>query len=206
MRHSESVITIPRVGPVDRIVHGALHALEGSHQWGYFETSVLSRGMWMRERLTLLSPETTAAERRALTVNRHLPVTGAVGSLFLMLLFGRILPPFLAGFAALVLYAAALFFGSKATRQTRVKTVQLTVVTTVVNGGTRAFGNVAALRGTQATLDILESQLRSGRLSRIEFELELAALYWSLETERADLERQLLKGLSAAEGVPSATM
>lgn len=79
MKHADIVSNEPAVRLFDRLPEPIKRKLEGENAWGYFEVGPLSRGLWMRERLTVSPPGTTAAECRAVVLHRNWPVVGAVG-------------------------------------------------------------------------------------------------------------------------------
>ncbi len=165
--------------------------------WGYLERSAAGRGAWLRERLVLLPPGTSDAERRALAITRNLPVAGAIGALLLMIPLGSVLTPPAAFALAFALYAALLWRGSRVTRRLREASMRLVVIAVPRAAGVRSYGNVAALRWAVRSLRELDA--RAGELSPAEYEAAWGAVYWRLHERREALGREVERGILESE-------
>ncbi|MES2171979.1 MAG: DUF6611 family protein [Actinomycetota bacterium] len=195
MSESHSVVVLPRWEFLDRL----MRKLEGRRPWGYFETAVLGRGTWMRERLVLFPPGTTAAERRALAVYRHWPVAGACLAIVLTILLGGVLSPALGFFGAFLVYGLIIWLSSNVTRQVRHESVQLATLTILANGNVLTYGNVDSMKAVRATLADLDARMDAGQLSRGAYEAERVALFCSLASQRDRLEGELRDGTIASD-------
>jgi hypothetical protein len=200
MTEVHAVVVIPRWAPLDRMLGKIAKALEGRNSWGYFETSILSRGAWMRERLVLFPPGTDASERRALTLYRRWPVVGACLALVFMMVIGVVLPPALAFTVAFSLYGVMIWRNAMTTRRLRDESLQLVVLTVATGGHVVWYGNVESMQKSRAALLKIDAGSNSGDLSASEYELEWASLFWSLEADRDRLDAELHEGILSSEG------
>ncbi len=179
-----------------------MRVLDGKHPWGYFEATRLSRGAWMRERLTVFPPGTNAAERRALTFHREWPVIGAILAMFAMVLFGSVLQPFPSCVLAFALYGVGVWLTTRATRRLRAASRCLMVITIGFDGSATSFGNIRSMKAARLALERLERDHRDGLLTPVRYEAEWASIYRAIDDDRVALADELREGILSSERRP----
>ena len=199
MRENVSVVTLPKFGALDRLLAGAIRALEGKHPWGHFEAVAIGRGIWMHEALILLPPGTSPAERRTLTVHRYWPVVGALGVVFATAFLSAVLPPAVVFIVAFAIYGLVMWGSTRATRSQRKSLLRLAVVTVARGDQCGYYGNVHSMRATRNALARLDLRKHLGQLTTAENELEWASLYWTLDADREKLLEEAQQGIFASE-------
>lgn len=195
MKHADVVSTEPAVRLFDRLPEPIKRKLEGENAWGYFEVAPLSRGLWMRERLTVFPPGTTAAECRAVVLHRNWPVVGAVVALFAMIGFGVVLAPFGAFLVAFALYGVGILLSARATHRVRRESVRLVVITVAVSGGASSYGNVQSMSMARSAFESLDIRARDEDLTPAQYEREWASIFQALKTRGAALSAELERGI-----------
>lgn len=199
VKHPETVFTLPDLRLRDRIPERMKRKLEGPHPWGYWEVSPQGRGLWMRERLTVFPPGTTAAERRALAFFRNWPLIGSVAALFAMMGLGLVFTPFTAFLLAFTLYGVSIWGGARATRRLRTSSVQLVVARVAIDGGISTWGNVASMAAARAAFAMLDERAGVEGLTPAQYEKQWAAIFRSLDERRPALADELEAGIVRAE-------
>ena len=172
-----------------------MRKLEGENAWGYFDVAPLSRGLWMRERLTVFPPGTTAAERRAMVRYRNWPVLGAVVALFAMIGFGLVLPASAAFLVAFALYGVGILLSARATHRVRKESVRLVVITVAGSGGASSYGNVRSMSTARSAFESLDTRARDEDLTPVQYEREWACIFLALKTQGAALSGELRRGI-----------
>jgi hypothetical protein len=185
---------------LDRIVGRATRAIEGQ-PWGFFESTVIGHGTWMREHLVLFPPDAGRSARRAYGVYRCWPVVGACLAVVFMIVIGAVLPPALAFVASFSLYFVVTWLTSRVTRELRRQSIHLMTLTVAIGGSVRCYGNVDVMRAARASLAALDARVNRGTLLAHEYDLECASVFWSLDAVRADLEDELQEGIQLSQGM-----
>lgn len=207
MKRLESVIILPsrRLSDLklgDRLPERLKRKLEGLHPWGYEEVSSQGRGLWVRERLTVFPPGTTAAERRAITIFRNWPVVGSIVALCAMIGLGLVLTPVAAFLLAFALYGASVGLGARATHRVRNSSVQLIVVRAIVDEGVSTWGNLGSMVAARAAFEQLDERAIREGLTPAQYEAHWARIFQSLDEGRDARADELEAGIVRAERRP----
>jgi hypothetical protein len=164
-------------GPDRVLARAARHLLEGPHPWGVYDVNAGRSGL-VHYRLTVYPPGTNAAERRALTLARDWPVSGAVCALAAFMVLGDVVRPALLTTAAFVVYTLGIVWTRWRTRKIRPTVHVLDAVQ--VDDGMRplARGDLALIQASVTALRTLDDN--ATRWDAVDYEARWAQVYRSV--------------------------
>ncbi|OIH94112.1 hypothetical protein BIU90_06280 [Curtobacterium sp. MCBA15_001] len=155
---------------------------DGAHCWGRLSERPVGRTMWSTRTLVVFAPGTDRRERALLRAWHAWGTVGAVLGVVAMAATASVTGPLtLAGLAVgAVVYGSGFAVLGAATRRLRPLVRSCTVTTFHGNGRPEVHGDVRLLTVGLDTLSLLETALRSGRITPVEFELAWSDVWRSM--------------------------
>lgn len=158
------------------------HVTDGGHCWGRLVVRPVGRTLWSARTLVVFAPGTDRRERTLLRAWHAWGTVGAVVAIVVMAAASPVTGP-MTGVGlclGLAVYGAGFAVFGVATRRLRPLVRSLTVTTFHGNGRPEVHGDARLLAVGLDTLSVLETAMRAGRVTPVEFELVWADVWRSL--------------------------